>query len=118
VDVPYERGAAGSVPPRFVYRVVSGADGKLVPSLGITTRAPGTSTDSCTQYFQIRAERPGFYFMFSTYVLFSGQYPGWLVPSNPLAQTFSTPEEAEAFMDTAEYRDIKRMFMSVTITAP
>jgi hypothetical protein len=118
VDVPYERGIEGTVPPRFVYRVVSSADGKLVPSFGITTRAPGTSTDPCTQYFQVRAERPGFYFMFTSYVLFSGQYPGWLVPSNPLAHTFSTLEEAEAFMDTTEYRDIKRMFSSVTITAP
>ncbi|MBP2269298.1 hypothetical protein J3A64_004838 [Pseudarthrobacter sp. PvP004] len=119
VDVPYQRGIAGTVPPRFVYRVVSGAGGELVPSFGITTRAPGNDTDPCNQYFLVHAERPGFYFMFSSYVMFSGQHPGWLVPAvSPLAPTFSSSEEAEAFMETTAYKDVKRLFISVSITAP
>lgn len=119
VAIPFDATAAGTVPPRFVYRVVDVAGGRLAPSFGITTRAPGSSTDACHQYFQIRAERPGFYFMFSSYTGLSGDPPGWLKPYPlPLVPEFSTMEEARAFMDKPEYQVMKRVFTSITITVP
>lgn len=119
VSIPFEQGLPGAVPPRFVYRVTGASDGTLIPSFGITTQPPGNSTGPCIQYFQVRAERPGHYFILSSRSVFSSATPGWLVDApNPVWPTFSSVREAQAFMATEDYRNLKRLIMSVTITAP
>lgn len=118
VNIPYDPAAPGTVPPRFVYRVKS-AGNSFVASFGITTRPAGASIDSCSQFFQIRAARPGYYFAFSSYAVFSGANPGWVTDaSGPASREFGSLEDARAFLATSTYQDIKRMFSSITVTAP
>ncbi|MGX9902018.1 hypothetical protein ACW0JT_23340 [Arthrobacter sp. SA17] len=118
VNIPYDAAVPGTVPPRFVYRVTTTGD-RLVASFGITARPPSTSTDPCSQYFQFRAARSGYYFSFSSYNAYIEGHPGWLSPRQlPRRIEFASMDEARAFLQTNDYATLKRMFSSVTISAP
>lgn len=118
VNIPYDASVPGTVAPRFVYRVTTTGD-RLVASFGITARPPSASTDPCSQYFQFRAARSDYYFSFSSYSAYIEGHPGWLSPrQRPARIEFASMDEAKAFLQTNDYATIKRMFSSVTISAP
>ena len=117
VNIPYDASVPGTVSPRFVYRVASGE--RLVASFGITTRQPSTSIDSCNHYFQVQAARTGYFFTFSSYSTYMQGNPGWLSPiQRPASVEFGSLDEARAFLETDEYATIKRIFSSLSISAP
>ena len=117
VNIPYDASVPGTVSPRFVYRVANGE--RLVASFGITTQPPSTSIDSCNHYFQVRAARAGYFFTFSSYSTYVQGNPGWLSPvQRPATVEFGSLEEARAFLETDEYATIKRIFSSLSISAP
>jgi hypothetical protein len=117
VNIPYDASVPGVVPPRFVYRVAT-MDDRLVASFGITTRPPSTSIDACSQYFQVRAARSGYHFSFSSYSTYVQGNPDWLSPVQRTPVEFASMEEAREFLKTDDYAILKRMFSSVTISAP
>lgn len=117
VNVPANTDKPGSVPPRFVYRAVSGTG--LRASFGITTLPPGTAVDACTEYHHIDSLPDGTMLAVSDHFQFNGLAPGWLSTStSSLSPTFASLEEARAFMGTEEYRTYKRMLTSVRIIQP
>jgi len=116
-DVPVKRGVPGTASPRFVYRVVNGNG--LKSSFGITSLAPGTSVDGCTEYHHVDSEPDGTMLAVSDHFQFNGRVPGWLSTSmSSVTPTFASLEEARAFMATEEYRTYKRMLSSVRIIQP
>lgn len=117
VDVPANSGASGTGTPRFVYRVVQGTT--LKASFGLTALAPGTASDSCTEFHHINSTPEGTTLAVSDHYQFNGLAPGWLsTATTSLTPTFASLEEARAFMATEQYRTYKRMFTSVRIVQP
>lgn len=117
VDVPYNTGAPGTVPPRFVYRVIVGT--QLRASLGITTRPPGASVGSCEEFHSIDSVPAGNILAASDQFQFNAAAPGWLSTArSPLSPSFASMEEARAYLSSAEYQSYKRMFTSIRIIQP
>ncbi|MDI3213588.1 hypothetical protein [Arthrobacter sp. AL12] len=117
VDLPFNAQAPETTSPRFVYRVVTGPS--LKASLGITSRPPGSSVDGCTEFHHLESLPGGTMLIVSDHFQFSGSAAGWLSTSTTsLTPTFTSLEEARAFMATDEYLTYKRMLASVRIVQP
>ena len=116
-DVPANSAPPGTASPRFVYRVVEGAG--LKASFGITALPPGTAVDACTEYHHVESLPDGTLLAVSDHFQFNGLAAGWLsTASTSLAPTFSSIDEARAYMGTDEYQTYKRMLSSVRIIQP
>ncbi|MCU1547717.1 MAG: hypothetical protein JWO29_668 [Arthrobacter sp.] len=111
--LPYNAAGADTIPPRFAFRSLQ-EPGRITASYGITSSLAGRNGKSCMFYNVVSgpAESPLYSFADAFQVNVGGAGEAG---DRKGAKTFATVEEAKAYMQTAEYRNAKRMITSLKI---
>jgi hypothetical protein len=112
--LPYNQAVSNVITPRFTFRALVEAD-KVTASYGITSSAAGVDGKTCMFYNVVNgpAEAPLYSFADTVQVNTGAVNTG--VGGN--SKTFSSLEEARAYMQTPEYLSAKRMITSLAIKA-
>lgn len=110
MDIPSNASDAQAVPPRFVYRLIQGAN-KFYASYGITDHAAGTDGKACLVTNDVSGPSVGLY-MFGDVLQFSSM-------DNPPAglKAFDTIADAQKYMLTSEFQNLQKMITSLKITS-
>lgn len=110
VDVPYNPQIPDSVTPRFAFRAMPDGGG-VVASYGLTSTVGGQDGKACMIYNVVNGPPSSSIYMFASAVQMSlGDY------ERGGALTFTSMDEARAYMGTPEYAAAKRMIMSLRIS--
>ena len=114
VDIPYQP-TKGSVTPRFTFRALQDAD-HVTASYGLTSFPAGQNGMTCMFYNVVNgpADSPPFSFA-DTYQVNAGGTEQ--IPNRKGAKTFPSLDAARAYMQTSEYRNVKRMVTSLKVSA-
>ncbi|HEY8296288.1 MAG TPA: hypothetical protein VIG41_13175 [Micrococcaceae bacterium] len=108
MDIPSNASDAQAVPPRFVYRLLQGAN-KFYASYGITDHSAGTDGKACLVSNVVSGPAVGLY-MFGDVLQFSSM-------DNPPAglKAFDTIADAQKYMLTSEFQNLQKMITSLKI---
>ncbi|NJC23089.1 hypothetical protein BJ994_002165 [Arthrobacter pigmenti] len=112
VDLPSAQQGAGAIDPVFSYRVLESSP--MVASYGLTDVTGSPTGENCVlgNYIQDPGELGTYFFANHLFVappVEDQDIPGYRV------LTFDSVEEAAAYTETREYRDIKRMITSLQL---
>jgi hypothetical protein len=109
--LPYNTAASNVITPRFTFRALVEAD-KVTASYGITSSAAGVDGKSCMFYNVVNGPAEAPLYSFADNVQTNAGAGG-----TANSKTFSSLEEARAYMQTPEYLSAKRMITSLAIKA-
>jgi hypothetical protein len=101
-------------PSEFVFRVIQ--SDKVYGTMALNDRELTPTTAACVLYNGILGPDNAPFASFGDMSYLQQDGGAWPADSAPL--TFATVAEAEAFMQTPEYQDLKRMLISLELRAP
>ncbi|MGG5173016.1 hypothetical protein ACQR35_12715 [Pseudarthrobacter sp. J1738] len=113
MNLPYNADVPASVTPRFTYRAVE-QSGKVYGTLGLTTTTAGTDGTTCMFYNVVNGPTAtSRIYSFADVFEYSAS-----APADPALHTFNSMNEAQAYMLTPEYQQLRAMLTSLKITTP
>lgn len=104
--IPSDATDAAAVAPRYVYRVIQGAN-NFYASYGITDHQAGPDGKACLVYNTVNSQKLGVY-MFGDVLQFTSAPDG-----SPGLRAFTSIAEAQAHMLSSEYQNIQKMITSL-----
>lgn len=104
--IPSDNTAPAAVEPRYVYRVIQGAN-NFYASYGITDQSAGPDGKACLVYNTVNSRQLGVY-MFGDVLQFTSALDG-----SPGLRAFATIADAQAYMRSTEYQNIQKMVTSL-----
>ncbi|MCY0905419.1 hypothetical protein [Arthrobacter sp. H14-L1] len=108
IDLPSAAADPQAVSPRFVFRLIHGAN-SFYASYGITDHAAGTNGTACLIYNTVSGPGLGIYMFGDALQLTAGGSPAG-------GRTFNTIAEAQKYMLSSEFQNLQRMITSLKIT--
>ena len=112
VDLPSVNQSPRAIDPVFSYRVLQSEP--MVASYGVTDSVGSQTGENCVLINALRSSGPAGIFSFANHLMVRPQSGESAVPGYRVLE-FDTIEEAEAYQESQEYQQIKRMIMSLQV---
>ncbi len=113
VRLPYNKGFPGIITPRFAYRAME-SGGKVLASYGLTSTVGGADGKACLIYNVVNGPQESPTYMFASGVQMTAGFSDEDAKAAGVL-VFRTMDEAIAYRNSEEYKQVKAMITSLTI---
>lgn len=112
VDLPSVNQSPRAIDPVFSYRVLQSEP--IVAAYGVTDSVGSRTGENCVLPNSVQSSGPAGIYMFANHLMVGPPSGESAVPGYRVLE-FDTIEEAEAYQESQEYQQIKRMIMSLQV---